>query len=64
MKSISEKHISIIGGAGHVGLPLGLAFATKNFKVHLIDTNEKNLSLISNNVMPFFEIGAKNVLKK
>ena len=32
MKSISEKHISIIGGAGHVGLPLGLAFATKNFK--------------------------------
>ncbi len=48
MKSISEKHISIIGGAGHVGLPLGLAFATKNFKVHLIDTNEKNLSLIDN----------------
>ena len=64
MKSVSEKHISIIGGAGHVGLPLGLAFASKNFKVHLIDTNEKNLSLISNNEMPFFEIGAKNVLKK
>ena len=51
MKSISEKHISIIGGAGHVGLPLGLAFAAKNFKVHLIDTNKKYLDLIQNNKM-------------
>ena len=35
MKIFKEKHISIIGGAGHVGLPLGLAFAVKNYKVHL-----------------------------
>ena len=35
----TEKMISIIGGAGHVGLPLGLAFANKNFNVNLIDLN-------------------------
>ena len=26
-----EKNISIIGGAGHVGFPLALAFANKNY---------------------------------
>ena len=46
MKIFKEKHISIIGGAGHVGLPLGLAFAVKNYKVHLIDQNENYLNLI------------------
>ena len=37
MNNQTINHISIIGGAGHVGLPLGLAFASKNFKIHLID---------------------------
>ena len=46
MKILKKKHISIIGGAGHVGLPLGLAFAAKKYKVHLIDKNEKYLNLI------------------
>ena len=46
MKIFKEKHISIIGGAGHVGLPLGLALAVKNYKVHLIDQNENYLNLI------------------
>ena len=64
MKIFKEKHISIIGGAGHVGLPLGLAFAVKNYKVHLIDQNENYLNLIKNNHMPFFEVGSEKILKK
>ena len=64
MKNISRNHISIIGGAGHVGLPLGLAFAEKKFNVHLIDTNLRYLNMIKNNQMPFYEVGAKNLLKK
>ena len=64
MKNISSNHISIIGGAGHVGLPLGLAFAEKKFNVHLIDTNIRYLNMIKNNQMPFYEVGAKNLLKK
>ena len=36
---INHKEISIIGGAGHVGFPLGLVFAKKKFKVNLIDKN-------------------------
>ena len=64
MKNLSEKYISIIGGAGHVGFPLGLAFASKNFKVNLIDKDTKNLKTIRNGKPPFFEIGAKKVLNK
>ena len=61
---ISEKHISVIGGAGHVGLPLGLAFAQKNFKVHLIDKNTKFLNQIKSGKMPFLEVKADSILKK
>ena len=33
----NKQSIAIIGGLGHVGLPLGLLFANKNFNVNLID---------------------------
>ena len=36
-----NKTISIIGGTGHVGLPLGLMFAEKKYKVQLIDIDIK-----------------------
>ena len=39
-EKINYKEMSIIGGAGHVGFPLGLVFAAKNFKVNLIDKNK------------------------
>ncbi len=58
-----NKTISIIGGAGHVGFPLALAFAQKNLNVNLIDINLKNLHKISNGEVPFHEIGAKKILK-
>ena len=41
MSKINFKSISIIGGAGHVGLPLGLSLAQKKFNVNLIDINKK-----------------------
>ena len=58
-----KKTISIIGGAGHVGFPLALAFAQKNLNVNLIDINLKNLHKIRNGEVPFYEIGAKKILK-
>ena len=40
---INNKEISVIGGTGHVGFPLGLVFSAKNFKVNLIDIPQKLL---------------------
>ena len=35
------KKICIIGGAGHIGLPLSLNFSEKNFFVYVVDKNKK-----------------------
>lgn len=59
-----NKTISIIGGTGHVGLPLGLAFADKNYKVQLIDINLKTIKNVNKGIMPFKEDGAPRILKK
>ena len=58
-----EKRISIIGGAGHVGFPLGLVFGSKNFTVNLIDKNLKYLKLINAGKSPFLEVGSDKLLK-
>lgn len=62
MSMTSQKHISIIGGAGHIGLPLGLAFTNKGFYVHLIDKNIRNMQIIKDSKMPFLEFGSKKIL--
>ena len=43
---INNNTISIIGGAGHIGLPLAVKLAEKNFIVNIVDTNKKNLDKI------------------
>lgn len=64
MSKINSRSISIVGGAGHVGLPLGLSLAQKKFNVNLIDINKNNLEKIRNGQVPHKEINAKKILKK
>ncbi|MDP2928742.1 MAG: nucleotide sugar dehydrogenase [Candidatus Omnitrophota bacterium] len=63
-KSKEEFDVVIIGGLGHAGLPLGLTFANKGFKVCLYDIDAKKGDLVKRGVMPFMEEGAKAILKK
>jgi UDP-N-acetyl-D-mannosaminuronic acid dehydrogenase len=56
--------VVIIGGLGHVGLPLGLIFAEKGLKVCLYDKDTKNAALVRKGVMPFIEYGSEPILKK
>ena len=64
LKKMIKNKISIVGGAGHIGLPLAVKFAENNFKINIIDINEKNLIKISKNQPPFKEIDLKNKLGK
>ena len=41
MNFLSKKNITIIGGAGHIGLPLGILFANKGYEVSLYDKDKK-----------------------
>ena len=47
--------ISIIGGAGHIGLPLAVKLTEKKFIVNIVDTNKKQIELIKKKIPPFKE---------
>ena len=47
------KKIVIVGGCGHVGIPLGLALASRDFDITLVDKNEKCVAMINDGVLPF-----------
>ena len=55
--------ICIVGGLGHVGLPLGLAFAETGARVTLFDTNTAALAQVRQGKMPFIEYGAEPILQ-
>ena len=46
---------AIVGGAGHVGLPLSLMLATKGLQIIVIDYDQQKLELIKQGVFPFME---------
>lgn len=54
----------IIGGLGHVGLPLGIVFAEKGLKVCLYDINKQTGEMVKKGNMPFIEYGAEEILEK
>jgi UDP-N-acetyl-D-mannosaminuronic acid dehydrogenase len=63
-KSGNKYDIVIVGGLGHVGLPLGIAFAEKGLSVCLNDVNKANAELVKKGQLPFIEYGAEPILKK
>jgi UDP-N-acetyl-D-mannosaminuronic acid dehydrogenase len=63
MKKFSYD-ICIIGGLGHVGLPLGISFAKAGKKVILYDINKNAIDMVSKGRMPFLEKGATKPLRE
>ena len=64
-ETVQERFdVVIVGGCGHVGLPLGLSFANKGLKVCLYDTDTKRADLIKKGVVPFIEYDADPILKR
>jgi len=55
-------NISIVGGAGRVGLPLALVLAEQGFNINIIDSDIVRVDQINNRIMPFTEVGAQEIL--
>ena len=56
--------IAVIGGAGHIGLPLSLVLAASGNKVIIIDIDESNFKKIKSGKFPFKENGGEKLLKQ
>lgn len=56
--------LCIVGGAGHIGLPLGVAFANRGLKTVLFDVNKEVLDKIKKGTFPFKEEGGNQALKQ
>jgi UDP-N-acetyl-D-mannosaminuronic acid dehydrogenase len=54
--------LAIVGGCGHVGLPLALAFAERGYSVDLLDTSPERVALVNSGRMPFHEDDADRLL--
>ena len=54
----------VVGGCGHVGLPLAIAFADRGKRVGIYDVNEAAVKLVESGELPFVENGATEVLQR
>src|SRR5271166_3248377 len=63
MKTITR--VTIVGGCGHVGLPLGIVLAAKaGLQVDLLDIDQVKIDLVNSGAMPFMERGADELLRQ
>jgi UDP-N-acetyl-D-mannosaminuronic acid dehydrogenase len=58
------RKIVVVGGGGHVGLPLALVLADAGFESVALDISSSTVSQINSGVMPFLEDGAQELLTK
>jgi UDP-N-acetyl-D-mannosaminuronic acid dehydrogenase len=56
--------VVIVGGCGHVGLPLALSLADCGYKVGIDDIDAAKVALVKAGHVPFLEKGAQELLKK
>lgn len=62
--SVENADVTVVGGAGHVGVPLVLALAEAGLRVNVNDLNRESLEALQAGRLPFIEHGAENVLSQ
>ncbi len=60
---VPKSDVSVVGGAGHIGLPLSCYIASKGHKVTIVDTNEDVLKNLKNDNLPFSEVNLEEYWK-
>jgi UDP-N-acetyl-D-mannosaminuronic acid dehydrogenase len=62
MSDSFSRDVTIIGGCGRVGLPLGIALASRGLSVNLYDINAAAVATVNDGILPFEEDGAGELL--
>src|SRR6516225_1928504 len=58
------RDVVVIGGCGHVGLPLAVAFASRGLRVGIFDISEAAVACVNSARLPFAEPGAQAPLER
>jgi UDP-N-acetyl-D-mannosaminuronic acid dehydrogenase len=58
------RDVVVIGGCGHVGLPLAIAFASRGARVGIFDISTTAIEQVNSAAMPFAEPGAAPMLER
>jgi UDP-N-acetyl-D-mannosaminuronic acid dehydrogenase len=61
---ISTLDVVLVGGCGHVGLPLALSFAEAGARVGIYDIDTAKMARVQQGEMPFSELGAEALLAR
>jgi UDP-N-acetyl-D-mannosaminuronic acid dehydrogenase len=59
-----DYDVCVVGGCGHVGLPLALTFADRGLAVSAYDIDERAIAQVRSGKMPFREAGAGPILER
>lgn len=54
----------VVGGGGHVGLPLALSFASTGMRVGIQDVSQATVARIQTGETPFIETGTRELLRR
>src|SRR5450759_3648153 len=60
----SPLDVVVVGGCGHVGLPLALSLADCGYNVGIDDLDAAKVAQVKAGHVPFLEAGAEELLKK
>ncbi|MCR1782661.1 nucleotide sugar dehydrogenase [Nocardioides carbamazepini] len=60
----SRYDVVVVGGCGHVGLPLAIGFADRGLDVGIFDVNAEAVKIVESGALPFQENGAEEVLQR
>jgi UDP-N-acetyl-D-mannosaminuronic acid dehydrogenase len=64
LRGVNDLDLVIVGGCGHVGLPLALSLADSGFRVGINDIDEIKIAQVQSGHVPFRETGAEELLAK
>jgi UDP-N-acetyl-D-mannosaminuronic acid dehydrogenase len=61
---MQDLDLVIVGGCGHVGLPLALSLADCGYRVGINDIDQAKIDMVRTGNVPFRETGAEELLRK
>jgi len=60
---MNDLDVVVVGGCGHVGLPLALSLADTGYRVGVLDRDEAKIKRVRGGEVPFLENGAQGLLQ-